>query len=226
MPTLIRYQPETDAYAVHTLRLPDGAHELCELAGWRYVCLPDGAELPDEQPAGLTAEPVAPDDTLRAALRAASPACWLADERRAERGDAWWRAELSALAIGITDAERQAAIKVERDRLLRDGGHWHAGAWWQSDDRSLIQQSRLVARAEAHQAAGGDMLQLMPDPSGAGPLVWKVMGGAYTQITYNDVIELAAAAERQQALIHRVAAIAIATGVQPDAVAWPATFTE
>jgi hypothetical protein len=63
--------------------LPDGATELCTLDSTTYASLPDGSNLAAEQP--VPVETVTLTDTLRAALKAASPHVRLINQRIVER---------------------------------------------------------------------------------------------------------------------------------------------
>lgn len=82
MPTLISYRKHIDALVTRELRLPDGENhqrlgqEIATVDGTTYVSLPDGVALPAEQPDEIAASivnPVALNDMLREAIKAASP---------------------------------------------------------------------------------------------------------------------------------------------------------
>lgn len=87
MASIISYQKAYDATTTYRLATPEGATELCEIEGVTYVSLPDGASLPDEQPAQIIASVaiVTPDAALRAAIKAASPHCALIKSRGHQR---------------------------------------------------------------------------------------------------------------------------------------------
>lgn len=82
MPTLISYRKHIDALITRELRLPEGENhqrlgqEIATVDGTTYVSLPDGVTLPTDQPAEIAASivnPVALNDMLREAIKAASP---------------------------------------------------------------------------------------------------------------------------------------------------------
>lgn len=82
MPSIVRYQKAYDATTTYQLTPPDGAVELCEIAGVTYVSLPDGAVLPAQaDQIAASVQAVTPDAALRAQIIAASPHCQLIDER-------------------------------------------------------------------------------------------------------------------------------------------------
>lgn len=90
MSKLYRYQKITDEFTTYTLNLPVDQDnqpigtELCEIAGFTYVSIPDGFDLPD-QPAQITAEPVTADASLIAEIKATSPHVQIINQRVAER---------------------------------------------------------------------------------------------------------------------------------------------
>lgn len=63
--------------------LPEGATELCEIDGVHYASLQDGTILADNQPVEVIA--VATTDTLRDAIKAASPHVRLINQRVVDR---------------------------------------------------------------------------------------------------------------------------------------------
>jgi predicted signal transduction protein with EAL and GGDEF domain len=82
MPSIISYQKAYDATTTYQLTLPDGATELCEIAGMTYIVLPDGAMLPPQaEQIDASVSVVTLDAALRTAIIAASPHCALIDER-------------------------------------------------------------------------------------------------------------------------------------------------
>lgn len=90
MTCIVSYKKHIDSLITRELTLPEdpATHqrigtELCTINGITYVSLPDGAELPDNQPpeiADSIAEAVLTAD-LRAAICAASPHVQLINER-------------------------------------------------------------------------------------------------------------------------------------------------
>lgn len=94
MPVIYSYQKFITTEITRELRLPVGAEhrpigtELATLAdGLTYVCLPDGAVLPDDQPAEIkdSIQPVTLNPTLSAEMKAASPHVRLINSRVAEK---------------------------------------------------------------------------------------------------------------------------------------------
>lgn len=93
MPTLISYRKHIDALITRELRLPDGdSHqrlgtELATINGTTYVSLPDDATLPSSQPTEIAASiaEVTLTDTLREAIKAASPQVRLINATVAEK---------------------------------------------------------------------------------------------------------------------------------------------
>ncbi len=87
MPSIVIYQKAYDATTTYQAALPEGATELCTLDGVTYVSLPDGASLPDGQPAQIAAsiQVVILDATLRVAIKGASPHCALIKSRGHQR---------------------------------------------------------------------------------------------------------------------------------------------
>ena len=93
MPTLISYRKHIDALITRELRLPEGENhqrlgqEIATLDGATYVSLPDGAVLPADQPDEIAAsiETVTLTDTLREAIKAASPQVRLINTTVAEK---------------------------------------------------------------------------------------------------------------------------------------------
>ena len=93
MPTLISYRKHIDALITRELRLPeDENHQrlgqgIATVDGATYVSLPDGAVLPADQPDEIAAsiETVTLTDTLREAIKAASPQVRLINTTVAEK---------------------------------------------------------------------------------------------------------------------------------------------
>lgn len=91
MPTIISYKKYIDQQVTRTLRLPEGEdhHQIgVELAtlpdGVTYVCLPDGAYLPIDQPEEIAASicnPAVLAPELVAELKTASPHIRLINQR-------------------------------------------------------------------------------------------------------------------------------------------------
>lgn len=94
MPTIVSYQKYISAAITREIRLPEdpvlrshlGA-ELATLEGLTYVCLPDGATLPAEQPAEIAAsiQTVTLTEALRESIKAASPHVRLLAARMQEK---------------------------------------------------------------------------------------------------------------------------------------------
>lgn len=96
MHTIIAYRKLVTTMITRELHLPDGATELATLkSGNTYVCLPDGATLPPDQPAEIAAsiQPVTPDVELIDEIKAASPHVRLINQRVQERIRARYSAE-------------------------------------------------------------------------------------------------------------------------------------
>lgn len=72
---IYQYQQVTDQYTTHRLNAPEGSTELATVEGVTYVHVPDGVDLPAEQPAEIAAsiQPVTVDAVLREKINAASP---------------------------------------------------------------------------------------------------------------------------------------------------------
>lgn len=83
MTTIIKYQKHITREITRQLNAPEEATELCTLDGWTYVSLPDGVDLPADQPEEIThtITPVTLDGELREQIKAASPHVWLINER-------------------------------------------------------------------------------------------------------------------------------------------------
>jgi hypothetical protein len=90
MASIVSYQKHIDTLTTRTLRLPEGENhqflgtELATIDGVTYVSLPDGAVLPDNQPAEIVASivnPVTLTDALRNQIADASPHVRLIRER-------------------------------------------------------------------------------------------------------------------------------------------------
>lgn len=86
MASIIAYQKITTAGPNGTTlqpTLPDGATELCTLDSTTYASLPDGATLAAEQP--VSVETISLTDTLRDAIKAASPHVRLINQRMIDK---------------------------------------------------------------------------------------------------------------------------------------------
>lgn len=83
MPYIVRYQKHITRDITRLLNAPEDATELCTLDSWTYVSLPDGADLPADQPEEIadTIAPVTLDAELREAISNASPHVGLIRER-------------------------------------------------------------------------------------------------------------------------------------------------
>ena len=83
MPSIVRYRKHITRDITRILNAPEDATELAVLDGWTYVSLPDGEELPADQPEEIahTITPVTLDDELREQIKSASPHVWLINER-------------------------------------------------------------------------------------------------------------------------------------------------
>lgn len=107
---IISYQKFIDDRVTREVRLPvDGSGnplgvELATIGDLTYVSLPAGQSLPGGQPAEIAASvaAVTPDAALRAAIKAASPHCWLIKARRKER----------ILAAGYTPEDQLAFLHM------------------------------------------------------------------------------------------------------------------
>lgn len=84
---IYQYQQSTDQYTTHRMALPDGATELATVDGVTFVHVPDGTELPDDQPAEIAAsiKAVTVDVVLRDKITSASPHVALIRARVAEK---------------------------------------------------------------------------------------------------------------------------------------------
>ncbi|MBS4019064.1 MAG: hypothetical protein KGZ68_12595 [Dechloromonas sp.] len=84
---IYQYQQATDAFTTHRLVVPDGSTELATIEDVTYVHVPDGADLPAEQPAEIAAsiQPVTLTADLRRAIEDASPHVALIRARVAEK---------------------------------------------------------------------------------------------------------------------------------------------
>lgn len=89
MPSIVSYRKFINSLITRELELPEGAEhqrlgtELATIAGVTYVSLPEGATLPAEQPEEISESiaTVTLTDTLRDAIKAASPHVRLVNER-------------------------------------------------------------------------------------------------------------------------------------------------
>lgn len=83
---IYQYQQVTDEFTTHRLAVPDGSTELATIEDVTYVHVPDGADLPAEQPAEIAAsiQPVTLTADLRRAIEDASPHVALIRARVAE----------------------------------------------------------------------------------------------------------------------------------------------
>jgi len=72
---IYQYQQVTDQYTTHRINAPEGSTELATVEGVTYVHVPDGVDLPAEQPAEIAAsiQPVTVDAVLREKISTASP---------------------------------------------------------------------------------------------------------------------------------------------------------
>lgn len=84
---IYQYQQVTDEFATHRLNAPEGSSELATVDGITYVNIPDGLELPAEQPEQIAASiaPATVDVVLREEIKAACPHVWLINQRVAAR---------------------------------------------------------------------------------------------------------------------------------------------
>lgn len=121
MPSIVRYQKAYDATTTYQLALPEGATELCTVAGLTYVSLPTGSTLPAGQPAqiaGSIQHPVAVDAALRSAIKAASPHCALIKQRGHQRViDAGYSVEDQAKLDRKLAAAGAGLIQLTQDDL-------------------------------------------------------------------------------------------------------------
>lgn len=83
---IYRYRKASDAYTIFLLLAPEGGTELCTIAGWTYVHIPDGDALP-AQPVEIAASVAAVtiDPVLRDEISNASPHVALIRQRVADR---------------------------------------------------------------------------------------------------------------------------------------------
>lgn len=143
MAQIIGYQKQHDATTTYQLATPDGATELCTLAGTTYVTLPDGADLPDGQPTQIAAsiQAVTPDDALRDAIIAASPHCQLVDERmRQQIRDVYdLETELKYARIGLGAVMGMyQPTQSEIAGMAAFGAHVEAVRQWGRDERAKL----------------------------------------------------------------------------------------
>lgn len=148
MPAIISYRKFINTEITRELRLPvDGQHqtlgtELATLAdGTTYVCLPDGAVLPLEQPEEIAAsiQTVTLDAVTRAAIISASPHCKLIDERMREqiRGAYPLEDELKYARIGVGAAMGMyVPTSDEMQAMTVFGVHVEAVRQWGRDRRA------------------------------------------------------------------------------------------
>ncbi len=142
MPSIISYQKAYDATTTYQLALPDGATELCTINGITYVALPDGAKIP-EQSAKISAsvKAVTPDETLKAAIKAASPHCQLISDRMQEKIRAKYplEDELAYARIGIGAAHKLYAPTQEEFANIAAFGVFVEGVrQWGRDERAKL----------------------------------------------------------------------------------------
>lgn len=142
MASIISYQKAYDATTTYRLATPDGATELCTLAGTTYVTLPEGAALPP-QPEQISAsvQTVTPDDALRDAIIAASPHCQLIDERmRQQIRDVYdLETELKYARIGLGAVMGMyQPTQSEIAGMAAFGAHVEAVRQWGRDERAKL----------------------------------------------------------------------------------------
>lgn len=84
---IYQYRQITDQYTTHRLNAPEGGTELATIDGITYVHIPDGVDLPADQPAEIAAsiQAVAVDAVLREKISHASPHAQLIRCRVAEK---------------------------------------------------------------------------------------------------------------------------------------------
>jgi hypothetical protein len=84
---IYQYQQVTDEFATHRLNAPEGSSELATVDGITYVHVPDGLELPAEQPEQIAASiaPATVDAELKAKISDTSPHVALIRARVAEK---------------------------------------------------------------------------------------------------------------------------------------------
>lgn len=143
MASIISYQKAYDATTTYRLATPEGATELCEIEGVTYVSLPDGASLPDEQPAQIAAsiQSVTLDTTLRDAIKAASPHCQLIDERMRDKIRAVYdlETELKYARIGVGAAMGMYQPTADEVAgMMAFGAHVEAMRQWGRDERAKL----------------------------------------------------------------------------------------
>lgn len=150
MITIITYQKFINTEITRELRLPvDGQHqslgtELATLAdGTTYVCLPDGATLPPDQPAEIAAsiQAVTLDAASRAAIVSASPHCKLIDERMREqiRGTYPLEDELKYARIGVGAAMGMYVPTTDEIQAMTVFGTFVEGVrQWGRDERARL----------------------------------------------------------------------------------------
>jgi len=142
MPSIISYQKAYDATTTYQLTPPDGAVELCEIAGLTYVSLPTGAVLPPQaSQIAASVAVVTPDAALRAQILAASPHCQLIDERmRQTIRDAYpLEDELKYARIGVGAAMGMYQPTTDEVQgMTVFGAHVESVRQWGRDERAKL----------------------------------------------------------------------------------------
>ncbi len=146
MPQIYSYTKVTNAITSYWLRLPvDENHhslgtELATIDGITYVSLPDGVDLPTPQADEIAAsiQLISPDDTLKAAIKAASPHFQLINAR-------------------VIEQIRSRYTVDEEIKALRLAGSAEAIAWadWVDDCRAWgrAEGLKLMAASTAETAS-------------------------------------------------------------------------
>ena len=145
MPRIIKYTPITTPETTHQIALPEAdppCQELATVAGEIYISLPTDAVLPAQPPEiAASIVEVTPDDTLRAAIIAASPHCRLIDERmRSLIRDAYpLEDELKYARIGVGAANGlYQPTADEIAGMMAFGAHVEAVRQWGRDQRAAL----------------------------------------------------------------------------------------
>lgn len=150
MPTIVAYRKFINTEITRELQLPtDGQHqslgtELATLAdGTTYVCLPDGATLPPDQPTEISAsiQTVILDAATREAVISASPHCLLISDRmRAQIRDAYpIESELKYSRIGVGAAMGMYVPTADEMQAMAVFGSFVEGVrQWGRDERAKL----------------------------------------------------------------------------------------
>jgi len=137
-----KYQRTTDQFTTWYFRnnQDNEATEIGEVDGWHYVFVPEGVTLPD-QPAEINWTAVTLTDTLREAIKTASPQCRLIASRMVEQIRASYSIddEMYFARIGVGAATGLYTPTADEMQAMTVFGEFVEGVrQWGRDERAKI----------------------------------------------------------------------------------------